>query len=136
MYLRAIVSAFVGSVALLISLLLFTATVCGEGYVVDWYSPQCPPCMRMMPSIEALQAQGYCIKKVVVDLNKTRAPQQFVYVNGKCILHHKDYASPEELAKMCELAQPGLKEYNKLRACVSKDRQLADYLIKKLFFTR
>ncbi|MFZ5830811.1 MAG: trypsin-like peptidase domain-containing protein [Planctomycetota bacterium] len=55
----------------------------GQTVLLDFYSDQCPPCRSMEPTIQALEAKGYPVRRVNVD-RETVLAQQYQVTNIPC----------------------------------------------------
>lgn len=90
----------------------FTSALATGAWLVDFWSPSCGPCRRLLPALEAL-AETYNVAKVncadhpdlAVEHNITAVPTLIFYKNGQEMRRVQGVQSQDELKKVLDLIQ-------------------------------
>ncbi|MDY0166024.1 MAG: thioredoxin domain-containing protein [Thermoguttaceae bacterium] len=99
-------------VSLPAALVSLTLLGTGETVLLDFYADWCGPCRAMHPTVQALGAKGYPVRKVNVDREPdlakrhgvTALPTFVMLANGKEVARTVGGASFAQLEQMCQIA--------------------------------
>lgn len=99
-------------VSLPAALMSFAILGAGNTVLLDFHADWCGPCRAMGPTVQALEAKGYPVRKVNVDRERALAQQHGVtslpsfvmLVDGREVGRIVGGASLAELEQMCQLA--------------------------------
>jgi thiol-disulfide isomerase/thioredoxin len=101
-------------VSLQVALVLMTLSGTGQSVLLDFYADWCAPCRAMSPTVDAMLAKGYPVRRVNVDQDRALAAQFHVtnipcfvmLVDGREVDRETGGTSFSRLERMCRLGLP------------------------------